>query len=235
MSISSRWTAALFATALLMAGNAQAVPTLYQFVDGSAVVRLTIGTATLAESAPLVLGGVFATFDGDGPGTLTDFEFSIVPEQTVALDTPLAGYNLILLHYATLKPAPIGYTNIIQQNNGGGNYFIAAGPVLTSTYLDVLSTLGPPPVYPAPFVGNSATPLVATINLTAGNEFTLDGIEIGTFTNSDFPTIPVGVVVSVKMDLSFHGRVPVPTPEPATVVLMGIAIVGLVGLRSRRV
>jgi len=235
MSISSRWTATVLSAALMVAGNAQAAPILYQFVSGDAVVRLTVGTATLSESAPLTLGGVFATFDGDGQGTLNDFEFAIVPEQTVALDNPLDGYNEILLHTASLKPA-FGYTNTFQQNNGGGNYSIIAGPILTSTMLDVISTVpAGPPTQSFTFVGNSTTPLVATIDIVGGNTFTLDGIEIGTFDNGDFASIPPGVVVSVKMDLSFHGMVPVPTPEPATVVLVGLAIVGLAGLRARRI
>ncbi len=232
MSISRGWCAALVVAVLTAAGPVHSAPILYTFSGGDAVLRLTSGGVTLSESAPLALDGVFATFDGVGSGELVDFEFSIVPEQTVMLDILLGGYDCIQLHTATLTPG-VGYTHLFQQNNGGGNYSIAAAPVLTSTTLDVMSSVpGPPPV-PFAFSGNSSTPLVATVDISTGTTLTLEGITIGSFTNADFSTIPVGETVFVKMDLSFAGMAPV--PEPAAVFLIGLGCVGLAILRGRRV
>jgi hypothetical protein len=232
MSISRGWIAALAVTVFMVAGPAQAAPVLYTFTGGSAVLRVTSGAFTLSESAPLALGGVFATFDDAGSGELVDFEFSIVPEQTVTLDVMLGSYDTIQLHTATLTPG-VGYTHLFQQNNGGGNFSIVASPVLTSTTLDVMSSVAGPPDVPFVFVGNSDTPLVATVDIIGGTALTLDGITIGSFTSADFSTIPAGQTLLVKMDLSFQGMVAV--PEPTAAILIGLGCVGLAILRARRI
>ncbi|MEX2208880.1 MAG: PEP-CTERM sorting domain-containing protein [Myxococcota bacterium] len=233
MSISKLWIAALATVALAVAGHAQAVPTLYEFSGGSATIRLTVGASTLAASTPLALDGVFATFDGDGDGALTDFEFSLAPEQAFVFAFPLDGYDSILIHSATLTPG-VGYAHTFQQNNGGGSYNIVANPILTTTFLDVLSSsLGPGATQSFMFAGNSIDPLVASIDVATGTTFTLDGIALGAFTNADFPTIPVGTSVVVKLDLAFEGMIPV--PEPTTGVLFGLGVAGLAALRSRRI
>ncbi len=231
MSISRVWIAALVATALSFAGQAQAVPTYYSFTGGSAVVRLTVGAATLATSAPLALNGVFATFDGDGDGELVDFEFTLAPEQGFSFGFALGGYDGIVIHSASLQPG-VGYLNVVNANNGGGNYSVVADNILTTTSLDVVDStllLAPEPFM---FSGNSIDPLVATVDIASGTTFTLDGIALGAFTNADFSTIPVGQSVVVKLDLTFEGMVPV--PEPAIGVLFGIGLAGLAALRVRR-
>lgn len=233
MSISKLWTAALVAGALMLAGQAQAVPTLYEFTGGSATVRLTLGATTLASSAALSLNGVFATFDGDLDGNLSDFEFSLAPEQGFSFSLPLGGYDSILIHSATLKPG-IGYATTFAVNNGDDTYNIIASPILTTTSLDVLSSsLGPGATESFMFAGNSIDPLVAQVGLSSGTTFTLDGIALGSFTNADFSTIPLGYSVVVKLDLTFEGMIPVPVPEPTTSVLFGLGIAGLALLRAR--
>lgn len=232
MSIARVWSAALAATALIIAGQAQAVPTLYEFTGGSATIRLTVGASTLMTSAPMSLDGVFATFDDEFDGELTDFEFSLSPEQSMTFAFPLGDYDSITIHSATLMPG-VGYGHDFQQNNGDGTFNIVASPILTTTSLDVLSsTLGPGATQPFMFAGNSIDPLVATIDVATGTTFTLDGIALGAFTNADFSTIPVGTSVVVKLDLTFEGMVPV--PEPSMGVLFGLGIAGLAVRRARR-
>jgi hypothetical protein len=233
MSIAKLWTAALALAVLMVTGQAQAVPTLYEFTGGSATVRLTVGPDTLMTSTPLSMNGVFATFDGEFDGELTDFEFSLTPEQSFSFAFPLGDYDSITIHSATLTPG-VGYGHDFQQNNGGGNYNIVASPILTTTYLDVLSSsLGPAGTQSFMFSGNSIDPLVATIDVATGTTFTLDGIALGAFTNADFPTIPVGTSIVVKLDLAFEGMVPV--PEPTMGVLFGLGLAGLSALRARRI
>ena len=233
MSISRVWTAALVAAALLVAGQAQAVPTLYEFQDGSAVIRLTVGPTTLMASTPRPLDGVFATFDGVGPGDLSDFEFSLAPEQAFVFTFPIGDYDSILIHSATLQPGA-GYHHTFAQNNGDGTYNISAEPILTTTSIDVLSTLlGPAGTESFMFSGNSIDPLVAVIDVASGTTFTLQGIALGAFTNADFPTIPVGTSVVVKLDLTFEGMIPV--PEPSIGVLFAFGCAGLAMLRARRI
>jgi len=234
VSISRRWSLAVAACALAFAGTAQAAPVLYSFVSGSAVVRLTIGTTTLASSAPLVLGGVSATFDAEAnafQGALTDFDFQIVPEQTVTLDFALNGFDEILLHTAILTPGS-GYTTVYSSNNGGGNYDIAGAPVHTSTNLVVMSSTGTPSPVPYMYMGDSPDPLVGTIQLTGATHLNLQGVTIGSFTSAEFPaTIPPGVTIVVKLDLDFNGETPV--PEPSALALIGLGFAGLAGLRAR--
>ncbi len=233
MSISRLSIAALAVAALTLAGQAQAVPTLYEFQDGSAVIRLTVGPTTLMASTPRPLDGVFATFDGDLDGDLSDFEFSLAPEQAFAFTFPIGDYDSILIHSATLQPG-VGYANTFAQNNGDGTYNISASPILTTTYVDVFSSLlGPSGTQSFVFSGNSIDPLVATIDVASGTTFTLQGIALGAFTNADFPTIPVGTSLVVKLDLTFEGMVPV--PEPAIGVLFAFGCAGLAMLRARRV
>ncbi len=233
MSMSKLWIAAFALAALTITGRAQAVPTLYEFSGGSATVRLTVGATTLMTSTPLTMNGVFATFDGEFDGELTDFEFSLSPEQSFTFAFPLGDYDSITIHSATLTPGD-GYLHSFQQNNGGGNFNIVASPILTTTSLDVLSsTLGPGATQAFMFAGDSIDPLVATIDVASGTTFTLDGIALGAFTNADFPTIPVGTSVVVKLDMSFEGMVPV--PEPTIGVLFGLGLAGLAALRARRI
>ena len=231
MSISRVWIAALVAAALSFAGQAQAVPTLYEFTGGSAVVRLTVGSSTLAASTPLEMNGVFATFDDAANGSLVDFEFTLTPEQSFSFAFPLGGYNAIVIHSASLQPGS-GYVNVFNQANGGGNYSVVADEILTTTSLDVVDTslLLPPESFM--FSGNSIDPLVATVDISTGTTFTLSGIALGEFTNADFSTIPVGESVVVKLDLTFEGMAPV--PEPAIGVLFGIGLAGLAVARVRR-
>ena len=235
MSISRVWSAALVASALTVAGQAQAVPTLYEFTGGSATVRLTVGPTTIGSSAPLSLDGVFATFDGDLDGDLSDFEFSLAPEQGFTFAFPIGAYDSILIHSATLQPGGL-YSTTFAQNNGDGTYNIVASPILTTTSLDVLSSsLGPSGTESFMFAGNSIDPLVASVDIASGTTFTLDGIALGAFTNADFPTIPVGVSVVVKLDLTFEGMVPVTTPEPTMGVLFGLGVAAVALLRARRI
>ena len=233
MSFRGMWIAALTVAALTVAGRAQAAPILYEFQDGSAVIRLTVGATTLMASTPRPLDGVFATFDGDLDGELSDFEFSLAPEQAFAFTFPIGAYDSILIHSATLQPG-VGYTHTFANNNGDGTYNISASPILTTTFIDVLSSsLGPAGTEVFLFSGNSIDPLVATIDVASGTTFTLQGIALGAFTNADFPTIPVGTSVVVKLDLTFEGMVPV--PEPAIGVLFAFGCAGLAMLRARRV
>jgi hypothetical protein len=233
MSISKLWTAALVAAALTVAGYAQAAPVYYEFTGGSAVVRLTVGASTLASSAALDLNGVFATFDSDGDGNLVDFEFALEPEQGLSFSFPLGGYDSIVIHSATLQPGA-GYANTFNADNGGGNYSVIADQILTTTSLDVIDTT-PGGLSPEAFMfaGNSIDPLVATIDVASGTTFTLDGIALGSFTNADFPTIPAGVSVVVKLDLTFEGMIPV--PEPTMGVLFGFGLAVVAALRARRI
>jgi len=232
MLISRLGTVALVAGALSLAGRAQAVSTLYQFTSGQATITVTTGATTLTPLAPpvLTLNGIFAEFNDVGPA-LNDFEFTTSPNQAITLVAAYGGYDQIVVNSASLTPG-VGYTHYgASVVIPGQQYAVSVAPVHVDAVYSAAYSAGPPPP-PAsniPLSFDNVTPLVATIDIIAGT-FTLQGITLGVLVipGEAYPLI-------VKADLSFQGIVPVSTPEPGVLALVGVGLGFLAARRLRRV
>ncbi len=231
MSIAKGWTAAFVASAMALAGAAQAAPVYYQFTTGTAAITITKGATSLTPTAAVLsMNGIFAEFDQIAPA-LTNFQFTTTPNQAINLSQPYGGYDQIVVNSSLMSPG-VGYTHFSALNLGGGNFSVAVYPVHVAGVYSASYSLGPPPP-PAnniPIMFDNTSPLTATINLNAGS-LTLLGITLAVIQLPPEFNEPIPLVV--KADLTFQGMVPVPVPEPGLIGMVALGLVGLAALRSR--
>ena len=213
---------ALAAAVALVSGTASA--TVFTFTSGTATITATAGATTILSGTIVPLTGVFVEFDSAGAGSLDDFLITLGPTATLALDTAYGGFDQVVIESADVSPG-IGFTNLFNQNLGGGLYSVLASPLDTNgVYSASDSTLTNPPVnnVPVPFTDTSS--INGSVNIVMGT-LELTGITLTSLPAGLFPGESDDLVV--KADLAFTGVV----PEPGTGLLVGL---GLIAIATRR-
>ncbi len=226
------WTLLAFLAMALAPVAAFAIPTLYSFESGSAVVRGTLeGSSTSifdpAGAINVDLTGTDAIIDLD---TYSLDSLNIVAEDfTVGLDPSLTGLESVSVSGATLEslaPSTLAFfTPTVAQ--------FALQSQISGTVDGTLPggfSTGPTPFVSIP--GSGSTTGILTIS---GDEITL---QITGVTVASFPQIhnPTGANVELKADFTFVGKAtpssPIPEPSAALVFGVGMAVAGSV-LRKR--
>jgi hypothetical protein len=200
----------LLALLLLAASVAEATPVRYDYVTGSAHVRLMQGT-TLVAADTATITGTFATFD-DAVPALTDFEF-VVDDNSVVLG-PLGSIDVLLA--VTDGAGWAGPATPI----GGGVYNWTGGPASVVGSLaftgGLLAGQTVPVAISIPTLnGNFRTAATATETFSLTNAIAVYFFNVG-------PT-----QYHVQVSAAFKGVV----PEPSTALLLSA---GLVGIAARR-
>jgi len=221
-----RWHLLAFLIALVCPLAAIAAPVTYAFSSGAATVTLTAGTATVG-TVVMQMDGVFVTFDAALP-SLVDFSFTSAASGAIALTTPYGGYDEIQVLSSALSPA-IGYANLITSDLGGGNFFVAVGPVQSSGVFsahDSTGTLGD--IVALAFSFTNTNPLVADLSLANGT-LELSGITLAVLP----PAIGELEPLVIKADVSWTGAGPIPEPSSVVLGLAGALVVGFAIRRPR--
>lgn len=228
----ARWTLLAIVAMVLTPLAAAAVPTLYSFESGSAVVRGTLeGSSTSifdpAGAVDVDLTGTNAIVDLDAY-SLDSLEI-VADDFSVGLDPSLTGLESVSVSGATLQslaPSTLAFftptvAQFALQSQISGT--------VEGTLPGGLST-GPTPFVSIP--GSGSTTGILTIS---GDEITL---QITGVTVASFPQIhnPGGANVELKADFTFVGKAkpssPIPEPSAALVFGVGMAVAGSV-LRRR--
>jgi hypothetical protein len=220
-----RATAVAAFVAFLIPGAAAAAT--FNWTSGTVTISATAGADIVLASISVPTDGVFVEFDATGAGSLVDFLITIPTTSLLSLEQPYGGFDQFVVESASVKPG-IGYTNLFNQDLGGGVYAVLASPLdIDGQYSAIDSTATNPPVsnIPVPFTDTSA--INGTVNITLGT-LELTGITITELPAGFFPGATDNLVV--KADIFFTGMV---VPEPGTGLLLGLGLLAVAGVRTK--
>lgn len=208
---------------------ASAVPITYYFAAGSVTVSVSTGGNGLLVVPNHPLDGDHVTFDDAGSPELTDIQLEINSAGPFGLSSPYAGYDTVAVASVVLSPAT-GYTGPATLQLAGppvDNYSYSGGPIKVTGVLTASdSTLfnHPTPLV-APFnILNPTASGTLLVNTVTGN-ISLLGVTIGVVPPTGGEPFPL----VIKGDFFFRGVI----PEPATALLLGSGIVGLLAAGRR--
>lgn len=220
----ARAAAAVVLVAFLHPGTASALT--YNWTSGTVTISATAGADVILAPVQVPMDGVFVEFDDTGAGTLVDFLITIPTTPLLMLTQPYGGYDQFEIESADLSPG-VGFTNLFNQNLGGGLYSVLASPLdANGVYSAYDSTMTNPPLanIAVPFTDTSS--INGTVNIMMGT-LELTGITLAQVPAGFFP----GEVddLEIKADLLFTGSV----PEPATGLLFGLGLAVVLGARRK--
>ena len=191
----------------------------YGFTSGTVTITATAGVNTVMLPTVVPMTGVFVEFDDTGAGALVGFLVTLGPTATLSLTTPYGGFDEVVIESADVSPG-VGFTNLFNQDLGGGLYSVLAAPLDTNgVYSASDSTLVNPPVM------NVAVPFSDTSAINGTVDINLGTLELTGITLTQLPAALFGETdnLVVKADLTFTGVV----PEPSTALLVGLGLLGL--------
>jgi len=208
------------AAALIFAATANATPTSFTFVSGTARITASAGVTPVVDEV-VALDGTFVDFE-ISPVGVTDFEISIGTTAPITMINAYGGFDTLVIESALLTPGT-GYSSS-GTLVGGTEYSVTMGPIdVDAVYSASDSTLTNPPASNIPISLTNSSLNVTIDTDTVILEMT--GITLGVIPALPGETSPL----IVKGDITFVGIV----PEPTTGLLVGAGLFGLALGRRR--
>ena len=235
----------LVAAVLSIAISASAAPIVYGYTAGSITVqaRQSSDNALVFDETLALATSSFLTWDATGtpgfggPGTVEDFLLEVEPNQGPFFTLiPYGPFDEITIDSGVIQPDLLaGFSTLFTFPAGGSTFSVQFGAVeIDAFYTASNSVSGATSPSTAADITGVTNPS-GTVTFSAGTiQLELTSIVMGTVDGTPFGEAGNDLNLTANITLFADANV-IPTPEPATVMLMGFGMVGLyaVGRRGR--